>query len=77
MSEQSPESPEQLFQRTLKVSHAVASRLASAEFTSIEEVAYVPFDELLQAGGLSELETSQLRRIARLYLENIGLPEQD
>ncbi len=65
------ESIAEMFQRTLKVDRGLADALVAEGFTSIDEVAYVPFPELLEVPGLTEPSATQLRSLARLYLMNI------
>jgi len=71
------ESPSALFQRALKIPAALADRLDAEGFTSIEEVAYVPLAEILEASGLDSEAVHELRRIARLYLLNVELGRED
>ncbi len=67
------ESSSALFQRALKVPSLLAERLAAEGFTSIEEVAYVPLAEMLEASGLDAEAAQELQRIAKLYLLNVDL----
>jgi N utilization substance protein A len=71
---QQPESPAQTFQRKLKVSESLADKLVAGGITTLEEVAYVPFEELRKIAALSEEETMSLRNQARecLLREAIG-----
>jgi transcription termination/antitermination protein NusA len=62
------ESPSSLFERVLKVPRSLADRLEAEGFTSLEEVAYVPFAEMLQASGLDSEAARQLREAAKTYL---------
>ena len=67
------ETPSAMFERTLKVSPALAGALVSGGLTSIEEVAYVPFAELQDVTKEAAEKVTELRRIARLYLLNSEL----
>jgi N utilization substance protein A len=63
-----PESTAAMFQRTLHINEALATKLVAGGLTTLEEVAYVPFSELRQIGGLWDEETTALRNRARQYL---------
>jgi transcription termination/antitermination protein NusA len=65
-----PETTAEMFQRKLKVSAALAARLVASDLTSIEEVAYCPMEEFLEASGLEADEAQALRWIAKAYLRN-------
>ena len=60
--------PRYLFMRTLGVDLAVARALEAAGFTIVDEIAYVPFQELLEVEGVPEPRLMELRRVAREYL---------
>lgn len=62
------DAPRYLFMRTLGVELAVARALEAAGFTIVDEIAYVPFDELLEVEGVSEHRLTELRKVAREYL---------
>ena len=64
------ESVAEMFQRTLKVESSLAEALEADGFTSIDEVAFVPFNELLEVPGLTETTAAALRNLARMYLLN-------
>ncbi len=57
----------QLFMQRLGATHAVASKLAM-DHTSLEEIAYVPIEELLET-GLDESLLKVLRAKAKHALE--------
>jgi transcription termination/antitermination protein NusA len=57
-----------LFMRTLGVELSVARALEGAGFTSVEEVAYVPVDELLEVKSVPEHRLIEIRKVAREYL---------
>ena len=57
-----------MFQRTLHINEALARKLVEGGLMTLEEVAYVPFSELREVGGLWEEETTALRNRARQYL---------
>lgn len=58
----------QLFMQHLGASHEIASMLAM-EHSSIQEIAYVPMEELLET-GLEEPVLESLRAKARCVLES-------
>lgn len=60
-------------QRKLHIGEELANRLVSRGLVSLEEVAYVPFEELLKASQLTEQEAQTLRRVAASYLLNESL----
>jgi len=64
-----------MFQRTLHVDAAKAEALVAGGFTSLDEVAYVPFSEFQESVAFDEGTVSELRRLARLYLLNESLPK--
>jgi N utilization substance protein A len=64
------ESPAALFQRTLHVDRTLAEALEAEGFTCLDEVAYVPFNELIQVSGLTDEAATSLRNLARMYLLN-------
>lgn len=57
-----------MFQRTLRISEALAKKLVDGGFTTLEEIAYVPFTELREASGLWDEEATALRDRARSLL---------
>jgi len=62
------ESPEELFQRTLQMDARIARLLTGAEIFTLEELAYVPMQELLDVPGLTESEARLYRKRAHAYL---------
>jgi transcription termination factor NusA len=62
------ESPAEMLRRTLRISDALASKLIAGGISSPEEVAYVPFQQLREIGGLAGEEATSLRIRAREYL---------
>lgn len=64
------ESPAEMFVRTLRVDRSLAETLEAEGFTSLDEVAYVPFNELVQVPGLTDEAATSLRNLARMYLLN-------
>ena len=64
------ESPEALFQRTLGMDERLARVLAAGGIVTLEELAYVPIDELLGIKGLQESEAQLFRHRARAFLLN-------
>ena len=64
------ESPEELFQRTLQMDARTARTLTAAGILTLEELAYVPIQELLDVPGLEEAEGQLFRKRAHAYLLN-------
>jgi len=67
------ESDSAALQRKLHISAELADKLVRGGLSSLEEIAYVPFDELLQVSSLPESEARSLRRVADSYLLNESL----
>jgi transcription termination/antitermination protein NusA len=59
----------QLFMETLDVDETVAQLLASEGFASIEDVAYVPLNELSAVEGFDEETAQELQTRAQEYIE--------
>ncbi|HEY1637625.1 MAG TPA: transcription termination factor NusA [Rhizomicrobium sp.] len=59
----------QLFMETLDVDETVAQLLASEGFSSIEDVAYVPLNELSAVQGFDEETAQELQTRAQEYIE--------
>ena len=57
-----------MFQRTLHINEVLARKLVEGGLSTLEEVAYVPFSELREVGGLWDEEATALRNRARDYL---------
>ena len=62
------ESPEEMFQRTLRMEAEMAHTLTAGGISTLEELAYVPLNELLEVKGLAESDAQRLRALARKYL---------
>ena len=62
------ESPAETFQRKLKMPEAFARAFESAGYTSIDEIAYVPAEELRQAVEMPDWVFDDIRRRAREWL---------
>ena len=60
----------QLFIDKLDVDEVIAQLLVTEGFTSIEEVAFVPIEELAAIEGFDEGVSNELRERGRQYLEN-------
>jgi len=60
----------QLFIDSLDVDEVIAQLLVTEGFTSIEEVAFVPIEELSSIEGFDDDVSNELRERARHYLEN-------
>jgi len=59
----------------LHINEALAKKLVEAGFSTLEEVAYVPFSELRDATGLWDEETTALRNGARQCVLEQALAE--
>ena len=57
-----------MFVRILAIEESLASALVANEILTMEEVAYVPLDELLAIEGMNDGLISQIRPRAREYL---------
>jgi N utilization substance protein A len=62
------DSPEAMFQRTLHMDERLARTLTAGGIATLEELAYVPLQELLGVQGLQESEAQLFRKRARAYL---------
>ena len=62
------ETPQQLFVRALKIEPKWAGVLVAEGITTLEEVAYVPVDELRAIEGLEEQQVQAWRAQARKLL---------
>ena len=60
----------QLFAEALDVDDVIAHLLVTEGFTSVEEVAFVPVDDLTDIEGFDEDVAEELRERARVYLAN-------
>jgi N utilization substance protein A len=65
------------FIEQLGVTEEVAKRLIEADFTSVEEIAYVPEEELNDIEGLEEEELSELRKKAKEAILTKAIKEQE
>jgi transcription termination/antitermination protein NusA len=61
------ESPTALFQRTLGMEPRIADAAVAAGIESLEELAYVPINELLSIEALKDSEARYFRQRAREY----------
>jgi transcription termination/antitermination protein NusA len=59
-----------LFVEALNVEEVIANLLATEGFTSVEEVAYVPLEEIASIEGFDEDVANELRNRANEWLEN-------
>jgi N utilization substance protein A len=59
-----------LFTDALNVEEVIAQLLATEGFTTVEEVAYVPLDDLTSIEGFDEAVATELRARARDWLES-------
>lgn len=66
-----------LFIEALNVEEVIAHLLATEGFTTVEEVAYVPVEDLTSIEGFDENVASELRTRAREYLENKKKAEEE
>ena len=73
------ESSQQLFMEHLGVDEDLAGVLVEEGFSSIEEVAYVPIQEMLEIDGFDEEIVQELRRRAKeaLLLDEIATEERE
>ena len=62
------EGPVALFMRVLAIDHAVAELLVSHEMRTLEEIAYVPEEELTEIEGLDRNLIPLIRQRARAHL---------
>ncbi len=67
----------QLFMTALEVDEDVASVLVEEGFTSLEEVAYVPLDEMMTIEGFDEELSNELRSRAKAALLTRALAKQE
>ena len=74
MTDKSNETPQALFVRVLQVDLELATMLVTNGFTTLEEVAYVPIDEMKAIDGLDEQQIQTWRARARRYLL-VQIPE--
>jgi N utilization substance protein A len=77
-NEEESASVRQLFMEKLDVDEEVANILIQEGFSSLEEVAYVPIQEMLEIEGLDEATVNELRSRARdaLLVQAIASEEQ-
>jgi N utilization substance protein A len=61
-----------MFKRMLHMDERLAQALVDAEILTLEELAYVPIEELLAIPGYSENELQSFRQQARRYLDVSG-----
>ena len=67
----------QLFAQALDIDDEFASVLAEAGFRTLEEIAYVPTQELLEIDGLDEETVEELRNRARAALTTRALANEE
>ncbi|MBS0289324.1 MAG: transcription termination/antitermination protein NusA [Proteobacteria bacterium] len=67
----------QLFVQHLQVSQEIAESLIEAGFTSIEEIAYVPTQELMEVEGMDEALLGTLRQHAKDSLLTKAIAEEE
>jgi N utilization substance protein A len=66
-----------MFQRTLQMGEKLARVLTAGGITTLEELAYVPIDELLGVEGLGETEAQLFRKRAVAYLLQDAMGGED
>lgn len=66
----------QLFQEKLSVDEGVAEVLVNEGFTSLEEIAYVPVQELLEIDGFDQTIVTELRERAKAALLTQAIAEE-
>ena len=62
------EGPAAMFERILKLTANYARSFEAAGYTSLEEIAYVPIEELRRAAEIPEWLLEDIRRRAREHL---------
>ncbi len=67
----------QLFVQHLQVSQEIAENLIEAGFTSIEEIAYVPAQELMEVEGMDESLLNSLRQQAKDSLLTKAIAQEE
>lgn len=66
-----------LFVEALDVEEVIAHLLAVEGFTNIEEVAYIPLEDLTAIDGFDDAVAEELQRRARAWLETIEADQQE
>lgn len=66
-----------LFSKHLDIDQEFAAGLVAEGFTSLEEIAYVPANELLDIDGLDEDTVEELRRRAKEALTTLALAKEE
>jgi N utilization substance protein A len=66
-----------MFQRTLQMGEKLARVLTAGGIATLEELAYVPIDELLGVEGLEEAEAQLFRKRAVAYLLRDAMGGED
>lgn len=66
-----------LFTETLQVNNEMAIALVEAGFTSVEEVAYVPLQELMEVEGMDEEMLKVIRATAKDYLLTQAIEQEE
>jgi N utilization substance protein A len=59
----------EMFMRILKTSEAEALAIVTEGHISVEEVAYVPLDELFEIAGVEKARIAEIRGLAREHLQ--------
>jgi transcription termination factor NusA len=62
------DSPSAMFTRTLRMPQALAEALVAGEVTSVEELAYIPLEELLTISAVGRESLVEWRETARQHL---------
>ena len=65
-----------MFQRTLRISEDLARKFQTAGYVTLEEIAYVPIEEIKQVGEIPEWVLDDVRRRAREYLLHDALRDE-
>jgi transcription termination factor NusA len=71
------ESPQHMFVRALKIEPEWAVVLVANGLTTLEEIAYVPIDELRALDGVDEQKVQAWRAQARRHLQVQAIPDDD
>jgi len=65
MSHEDEKAAVEMFMRILKTSEAEALAILAEGHTSLEEIAYVPLDELFEITGIEKARVAEIRDLAR------------
>ena len=66
-----------MFRRTLNMSEDVANAFVAGGIATLEELGYIPINELLDIEGVTEADAQRFRTAAREYLLSDATPRDD